>query len=58
MKDTLTRLVVMLFPLVTIISAQPGFPDDPPQGPIGGLGLLAAAGGALAIKKLWDKKRK
>jgi len=37
--------------------AQPSFPDPPSQAPIGGLGLLAAAGGALALKKLRDKKK-
>lgn len=35
----------------------PMFPDDPAAAPIdGGLSLLAAAGGAYAIKKLRDKK--
>ena len=29
-----------------------GFPDEPNQAPIGGLGLLAAGGAALAYKKL------
>tara|TARA_B100000035_G_scaffold289222_1_gene275439 strand:- start:100 stop:219 length:120 start_codon:yes stop_codon:yes gene_type:complete len=38
--------------------AQPSFPGAPAQAPIGGLGLLAAAGGALAIKKLRDKRKK
>jgi hypothetical protein len=42
-------------------SAQPpppNMPDKPTQTPIdGGLGLLAAAGGAYAIKKLRDKKK-
>ena len=41
----------------TIILAQPTFPDTPTQTPIGGLGLLAAAGGAMAIKKLLDRKK-
>ncbi len=37
--------------------AQPGLPSDPAQAPIdGGLGLLAAAGGAYAYKKLKGKK--
>ena len=51
----------MLIPLISIISAQPAFPnggDGPPQAPIGGLGLLAAAGGAMALKKLYDKHKK
>ena len=35
----------------------PGFPNEPDPAPIdGGLSLLAAAGGAYAIKKLRDKK--
>jgi hypothetical protein len=42
-----------------LLSAQgiPGFPEDPPQVPIdGGLGLLAAAGGAYALNKLRKKR--
>ncbi len=36
----------------------PNLPADPKQNPIdGGLGILAAAGGAYAIKKLRDKKK-
>ena len=56
---------ILLFIIVfsTIILAQPSFPDTPTQTPIGGLGLLAAAGGAMALKKFmdrkkWDKSRK
>ena len=41
-----------------IILAQPSFPSAPTQTPIGGLGLLAAAGGAMAIKKFMDGKKK
>ncbi|MEP4891569.1 MAG: hypothetical protein ABJV04_16205 [Aliiglaciecola sp.] len=38
--------------------AQPGLPSDPAQAPIdGGLGLLAAAGGTYAWKKLRDRKK-
>lgn len=37
----------------TNLEAQPGLPNPPSQAPIdGGLGLLAAAGGAYALKKL------
>ncbi|MEQ9264146.1 MAG: hypothetical protein RLN81_02930 [Balneolaceae bacterium] len=37
--------------------AQPGLPGDPAQAPIdGGLGLLAAAGGIYALKKLRERK--
>lgn len=39
-----------------VIVAQPGLPSAPSQAPIdGGLGLLAAAGGAYAWKKLRDQ---
>ena len=40
-----------------VVMSQPSLPSNPPQAPIdGGLGLLAAAGGAYAYKKLKDKK--
>ncbi len=58
MKNTFTRLVLMALPLISVISAQPSFPNAPNQAPIGGLGLLAAAGGAMALKKFRDKKKK
>ena len=50
---------ILLFIVVfsTIILAQPSFPNAPTQTPIGGLGLLAAAGGAMAIKKFMDRKK-
>ncbi len=42
-----------------LVMAQPSLPGAPSQAPIdGGLGLLAAAGGAYAIKKLRDKKNR
>lgn len=56
---TLT-LALLLF-ISTILLGQPGFPGggvDPVEAPIdGGLGLLAAAGGAYAYKKLRDRKK-
>ena len=59
MLARLNRIALFVLPLITVVIAQPSFPDPPPsQAPIGGLGLLAAAGGALALKKLWDKKKK
>ena len=58
MKYKLTSFVIICFGLVATVAAQPDFPDAPSQAPIGGLGLLAAAGGALAIKKLIDKRKK
>ena len=58
MLTRLTRISVFVLPLITVVTAQPNFPGAPSQAPIGGLGLLAAAGGALAIKKLLDKHKK
>ena len=58
MLARLTRIAVFVLPLITVVIAQPDFPDGPSQAPIGGLGLLAAAGGALAIKKLIDIHKK
>ncbi|MEX0609571.1 MAG: hypothetical protein WD016_12875 [Balneolaceae bacterium] len=60
MKTTLLLLFALIIILLTtsLLCAQPpGLPGSPSQAPIdGGLGLLAAAGGAYALKKLRDKK--
>ncbi len=58
MKKHITKVIAIVLPLISIISAQPSFPNSPNQAPIGGLGLLAAAGGAMALKKLMDKRNK
>ncbi|MDP6201543.1 MAG: hypothetical protein QF616_04855 [Candidatus Marinimicrobia bacterium] len=50
-------MCIMVFLSVGLLMAQPEFPSAPNQAPIGGLGVLAAAGGALALKKLWEKKK-
>jgi len=56
---------VVLFALILILTAvvsvaqvpPPGLPASPDQAPIdGGLGLLAAAGGAYAWKRLRNKQ--
>lgn len=53
---SLTLAFVLL--LLSYLNAQPPIPAEPPQAPIdGGLGLLAAAGGAYAYKKLRDRKK-
>ncbi len=65
MKTILIILITLTIILLTsdISLAQglpglPGFPDDPAAAPIdGGLGILAAAGGAYALKKLRDKNK-
>lgn len=42
--------------IATVVHGQPSLPAAPSQAPIdGGLGLLAAAGGAYAWKKLRNK---
>jgi len=58
MLTRLIRITVFVLPLITVVIAQPDFPGGPSQAPIGGLGLLAATGGALAIKKLIDIHKK
>ena len=58
MLTKLTQIALFVLPLITVVIAQPSFPGTPSQAPIGGLGLLAAAGGALAIKKLIDTHKK
>jgi len=56
MKTKLYTLLITIISITNIIIAQGvTFPDEPAQAPIGGLGLLAAAGGALAYKKLKDR---
>ena len=50
-------LILLMVVFFTIILAQPSFPNAPTQTPIGGLGLLAAAGGAMVIKKFMDRKK-
>jgi len=53
-------VAALVFVLPELVSAQapPPPPSKPTQAPIdGGLGLLAAAGGAYAIKKLRDRKK-
>ena len=50
-------IILLMVIFSTIILAQPSFPNAPTQTPIGGLGLLAAAGGAMVIKKFMDRKK-
>jgi hypothetical protein len=64
-KKTALFITVMLAVVLCLLilpdlsfSQPPPPPGKPTQTPIdGGLGLLAAAGGAYAIKKLRDKKK-
>ena len=55
----ITAITLALMLLATAAAlAQPGLPGDPTQAPIdGGLGILAALGGAYAVKKLRERKQ-
>ena len=58
MKTTLIIVLTILVLLAfsSFVSAQPSLPSGPSQAPIdGGLGILAAVGGAYALKKLRDR---
>jgi hypothetical protein len=63
MKNLLILLLALTIVLIlsALVMGQPGLPggaDGPAQAPIdGGLGLLAAAGGTYAWKKLRDRKK-
>lgn len=57
MKRLLLSIAVIVAMATTVVYSQPSLPGPPPQAPIdGGLGLLAAAGGAYAYKKLKGKQ--
>ena len=58
MRNIYYKLIILFPPLISTIMAQGvEFPDAPTQAPIGGLGLLAAAGAAMAYKKLKDRNK-
>ncbi|MCC5943014.1 MAG: hypothetical protein JJU37_15830 [Balneolaceae bacterium] len=64
MKTTTLAFILLILTLAILIGlpewlmaqAPPPPPDKPDQAPIGGLVLLATAGGAYAVKKLRDRK--
>ena len=57
MKKVSFALMTIMIAAMEVVMSQPSLPSNPPQAPIdGGLGLLAAAGGAYAYKKLKGKK--
>jgi len=58
MKTKLYTLLLLLPLFSILVASPPSFPGAPNQGPIGGLGILAFAGGAMAYKKLRDKRKK
>ena len=57
MKRLVLNIAVIVALGTGVMYGQPSLPSNPPQAPIdGGLGLLAAAGGAYAYKKLKGKQ--
>lgn len=57
MKRLVLSIAVIVALGTTVVYSQPSLPSNPDQAPIdGGLGLLAAAGGAYAYKKLKGKQ--
>ena len=57
MKKFSFTLMTIMIAAMEVVMSQPSLPSNPDQAPIdGGLGLLAAAGGAYAYKKLKGKK--
>ncbi len=54
----LIAVAILLVSAAVVFAQPPGLPSAPSQAPIdGGLGLLAAAGGAYALKKLRGSKK-
>lgn len=54
---TASLMIVLMLMIPEQMMAQPGLPDAPEQTPIdGGLGILAALGGAYAIKKIRENE--
>jgi len=56
MKTIIGKTITFIVTISSIAMAQGiTLPNEPSQAPIGGLGWLAALGGALAYKKLRKK---
>lgn len=58
MKTKLYTLLITIISITnTLIAQGVGWPEQPDQAPIGGLELLIGAGGAMAWKKLKNRKK-
>ena len=58
MKTKLYTLLLTIISITNILIAQGiDFPSTPSQAPIGGLGLLIGAGGAMAYRKLKNRNK-
>ena len=56
MKTIIGKTITFIISILSMAMAQGiTLPNEPSQAPIGGLGWLAALGGALAYKKLRKK---
>tara|TARA_B110000014_G_C19668703_1_gene351215 strand:+ start:59 stop:250 length:192 start_codon:yes stop_codon:yes gene_type:complete len=56
MKNIIRKTIYCMITMGSMLMAQGiTLPNEPSQAPIGGLGWLAALGGALAYKKLRKK---
>ena len=49
--------ITLILNLSWLIAQGVDFPSNPDQAPIGGLGLLGLFGGAMAWKKLYNRKK-
>jgi len=52
----ITIIFILLVGTSLLLGQGVGFPSEPSQAPIGGLELLIGAGGAMAWKRLRNKK--
>ena len=57
-KYLYTIFTIFFINVMSFVQAQPSFPNAPTQTPIGGVSLLAAAGGAMAVKKIINNRKK
>jgi hypothetical protein len=58
-KELIRGLLICIFCLgAWSLHAQPGDPGGDPDVPIGGIGMLLAAGGLWGAKKIYDIRRK
>jgi len=58
MKQIMIQFTFIIWFIGNQLSGQPAFPNSPNQAPIGGLGVLAIIGGAMAIKRFYDLNKK
>ena len=57
LRFSATAAVLLSSGVVVELLAQPPMPSNPDQAPLGGLAILAGAGGLYAVKKLRDRSK-